>query len=238
MNKLGVKEERISETRSQRCLGKLFFSLLIMLFFSHVASSQVKVSILACPQYNENFGVRAGADFDIPFSKKWSFVPGIYWSLRHRDSNRYRSSTSSDGEKNETSYDYHDSAHFLTIPLRMGVRLAGNPDGNFALKLLFGPYIAYGIDGTSERNLIKNGVEDHTKTGAFDVNGRYRSRWDYGINSGLNLLLRKHFLFGVFVEVGYHKIYNPNGTLDDILGDLFLVNKINMAAGLTFGYQF
>lgn len=238
MNKIGVKKERIRETSNQYHLEKLFFLIFVMLFFCHVASSQVKVDVVVCPQYNEDFGVRVGTELDIPFNSRWSFVPGIYWSLRNRKSNQSHEYGSSDGEINKTTYDFNDRANFLTVPLRMGIRLAGNPNGNFMLKLLFGPYIAYGIDGTSQCNMIENGVEKQTEIGAFDINGRYRSRWDYGINTGINVSLRKHFLLGIFIEVGYRKIYNSNSVAEDILGEIFITDKINMAAGLTLGYQF
>lgn len=238
MNKSGVKEERIKETSNRHRWGKLFFSLLVVLFFCRAASSQAKVSISVCPQYNESFGVRAGTDLSIPFNSRWSFEPGIYWSLRNRNSSRFREYGGSNGETNKITSDFHDSAHFLTIPLRMGVRLTGDPHGDFVLKLLFGPYIAYGIDGTSKCSVIENGVEKQTETGAFDANGRYRSRCDYGINSGLNVLLKKHILLGVFLETGCRKIYNSNSVAEDILGEIFIVNKINMAAGLTVGYRF
>lgn len=238
MNKLGVKKERIRDVSGQYRLGKRFLSLLVILFFCQVASSQVKVGVLACPQSNESLGVRVGTDLNIPFNSRWSFVPGIYWSLRNRNSYKSKEYDRGDGGQSKTTYDFHDRAHFLTIPLRMGVRLAGNPDGNFALKLLFGPYIAYGIDGTSKCSIDKNSVEEQTEIGAFDANGRYRSRWDYGINSGLNMLLKKHFLLGAFVEVGCRKIYNSNSVAEDILGEIFIVNKINLGVGLTLGYQF
>lgn len=236
MNK--SKEEEIGKTSNRHRFEKLFFLLPVMLFFYHVASAQVKVSVLACPQYNENFGVRVGTDLDIPVNSRWSFVPGIYWSLRNRKSDRSQEYTGSNGEINKTISDFHDRAHFLTIPLRIGIRLVDNPDGDFGIKLLFGPYLAYGIDGTSKCDITKNGVKKQTETGAFDANGRYRSRWDYGINSGLHASLKKHFLLGLFVEVGCRKIYNSNSVAEDILGEIFIVNKINMAAGLTLGYQF
>lgn len=232
------KKERIEKTSNQHRLGKLSFPLLVMLFFCHMASAQVKVGVLVCPQYNESFGVRIGTDLNIPVSSQWSFVPGIYWSLRNRNSDQTNKYAGSDGEISKTTFNFHDRAHFLTIPLRMGVRLAGNPDEDFGMQLLFGPYLAYGIDGTSKCSINKNGVKKRTETGAFDANGRYRSRWDYGINSGLNVSLKKHFLLGLFVEVGCHKIYNSNSVAENILGEIFIVNKINMAAGLTLGYQF
>lgn len=233
-----MDKSEIRETSNQYRFGKLLFSLLSMLIFCYTASAQVKVTILACPQYNESLGVRVGTDLDIPFNSRWSFVPGVYWSLRNRDSYKSNEHSGNDGEIIKTTYDFHDRAHFLTIPLRLGIRLAGNPEGNFVMKLLFGPYIAYGIDGTSECRIIRNDIEEHTETGAFDVNGRYRNRWDYGINSGLNVLLRKHFHLGVFIEMGCRKIYNSNSVAEDILGEIFVVNKINMAAGISLGYQF
>lgn len=238
INKSKVREKLIRETAHQYSLKKRLFSLIVMLLIWHAISAQVKVSILACPQFNENLSVRIGTDFDIPINSRWSLVPGAYWSLRNRESYKSKQYNESDGVTTNKTYNFHDKAHFLTVPIRMGVRLAGKPDSDFAMKLLFGPYVAYGIDGTSKSNINKNGIKEQTKTGAFDVGGRYRSRWDYGMNSGLNALLKKHFLLGIFVEVGYRKIYNPNDVIDDIMGEIFIINKINLAAGLSFGYQF
>lgn len=235
MKKLEVQEEH---TSNPHALGKLFFSLLVMFLFCHVASSQVKVGVMVCPQFNQSFGVRVGTDIDIPFSSRWSFVPGAYWSLRNRKSEQSGSFSTSDGEGWEMTSTYRDRAHFLTVPLRMGVRLAGRPDGNFRLKLLFGPYVAYGMGGTSKYDLVKDGVEKHAEAGAFGANGRYRSRWDYGIKTELHMVLRQHFLIGIFEEVGFRKIYKSDSVVDDILGEIFLVNKINVGIGLTLGYQF
>lgn len=226
------------ETTNRYCFGKLLLSLLAILLCCHLASAQVKVSIVASPQFNENFGVRLGADLDIPLNSRWSIVPGAYWSLRNRNSYKSQEYSGSDGIPNIKTYNFKDRAHFLTVPVRMGGYLAGNPNGSFAIKLLFGPYVAYGIDGTSKFKITNNGIEEQYKTGAFDVNGRYHYRWDYGINTGLNVLLKRHFHLGTFLEVGCRKIYNSNGPIEDILGDIFVVNKINMALGLSFGYQF
>ena len=215
----------------------LVCTLVALVFACHAASAQVKVSLSACPQINENISVRIGTDVDIPLNARWSFVPGAYWSLRIRNSDVSKEYTN-DRTTSRSHYDYHDKAHFLTIPVRMGLRLNNPTNENLALKLLFGPYIAYGMGGTSKCDITKDGTKEQTETGSFDKDGRYRTRWDYGINVGLNLVVKKHFQFGIFSETGFRKIYNSNNAVEDLLGEIFIVNKINLAFGLSLGYQF
>lgn len=216
---------------------KLFLVIGAMLLMGPLALAQVKVSVLACPQFNEAFGVRIGSNFDIPLNSRWSLVPGAYWSFRNRSSYEYHE-YSTNNEVSKKDYHFYDKAHFLTLPIRMGVRLAGKSEGKFSMKLLFGPYLAYGIKGSSECKIVENGIEEQRETGAFDPQGRYRTRWDYGLNSELYVLLQQHLHFGFFTEIGCRKIYNANTVIEDIWGEIYLVNKINVALGLSLGYQF
>jgi hypothetical protein len=186
--------------------------------------AQVKVSAVVCPQANENFGARIGADFDITLHNRWSFAPGVYWSLRSRSAEKSSEKTGSDGTTTLTAYHYDDKADFITVPLRMSLRIVGEPEGNFAMKLLFGPYVAYGIGGRSKCTKTVNGVESLTSSGAFAADGRYYSRWDYGLNMGVNFLVRHHFVVGVFSEMGFHRIYRPISVVDDIFGEVFKVS--------------
>lgn len=212
---------------------KHFILLLLSVFTTVIASAQVKVSIVACPQINESFGVRVGSDFDIPINPRWSFVPGVYWSLRNRE-------TTSSSTKNGSTKDvkYSDKAHFVTLPLRFGLHIPCKKEDTFALKFLFGPYIAYGIGGNSKSTAITDGVITHHKTEAFDSDGRYNSRFDYGLNVGLNSTIKQHFIAGVFCETGLRKIYNTNNAFEAIISEIFITNKINIAFGVTLGYQF
>jgi hypothetical protein len=216
-------------------MKRISMLLLLSVFTIGVAQAQaqVKVSAVACPQFNEDFGVRAGSDFDIPISSRWSFVPGIYWSLRNRQSNN---NSTADGSTKQAKFD--DKAHFITLPLRFGLRFSCKNENKFALKFLFGPYIAYGIDGTSKSTVNSDGKITSHQTGAFDEDGRYKSRLDYGINLGLNSTINQHYKVGIFCESGLRKIYNANSTLEDIMGELFVTNKINLAFGVVLGYQF
>lgn len=216
---------------------KLFNSittaLLLSFFITIGASAQVKVNIVACPQVNESFSVRAGSDLDIPINSRWSFVPGIYWSLRNRQST---SRASFNDVVKVTKYS--DKANFATLPLRFGLYFPCNNEEKLNIKILFGPYIAYGISGTSKTTVNKDGKITKVQVGAFDSNGRYKNRLDYGLNCGFNIQIKKHYIVGAFSEFGLRKIYNADSLLEDIVGEILIVNKINIALGLSLGYQF
>lgn len=207
--------------------------ILVSVFSTCIASAQVKVSVVACPQLNECFGARVGSDLDIPINHRWSFDPGVYWSLRNRE--KQSNSTKNNSTKSE---EYRDKAHFITLPLRFGFQFHCKKEENFALKLLFGPYVAYGIGGNSKYTIVQDGITTHHKTGAFDSDGRYNSRFDYGLNVCLNSTIKQHFKAGIFCEYGLPKIYRTDNALENILGEIFLVNRINVAFGVTLGYQF
>lgn len=214
-------------------MKKLSILFFLSVFVTVVVQAQVKVSIDVCPQMNESLGIRTGFDFDVPLSSRWSFVPGIYWSLRNK-----QNTENSTINKTTTQIKYSDKAHFITLPLRFGLRIPCKDEETFAMKLLFGPYIAYGIGGTSKSTVNSDGVITHYQTGAFDSDGRYKSRLDYGINIGLNSIINQHYKIGIFCESGLRKIYNTDNAFEDIIGDIFLTNKINIALGIALGYQF
>lgn len=214
-------------------MKKLSILLFLSVFAAVMVQAQVKIGINVCPQINEDFGVRAGSDFDIQLGSRWSFVPGVYWSLRNRQSTQ----NSTVNEKTESTK-YSDIAHFITLPLRFGLQIPCKDEDSFALKLLFGPYIAYGIGGTSKSTVNSDGTVTNYQTGAFDSDGRYKSHLDYGINVGLNSTINQHYTIGIFCESGLRKIYNTNNVLEDIVGEIFLTNKINIALGLSIGYRF
>ena len=218
--------------RMNRLVGLVFLAV-----FTTSVAAQVKVGVQVCPQFNESIGLRIGTDVDIPFSHRWSFMPGAYWSLRNRNTHRDKKTEKGNVIKN-TTYDYNDKADFLTIPLRIAFRITGDTQKDYAMKIDFGPYIANGVDGTSKCTKDADGVKSYKQTGAFDADGRYRSRWDYGLNIGLNAVIKQHYQIGGFVETGFRKIYKADTVYDDIMGDLFFVSKINVAMGLSFGYQF
>ncbi len=214
-------------------MKRITITVLLSIFVAVLSKAQVKISINVCPQINESFGARVGTDFDIRLNSRWSFVPGIYWSLRNRQTTN-KSTTNGI----TTNTEYSDVAHFITSPLHLGFRIPCKDENSFALKLLFGPYIAYGIGGTSKYTENIDGKVAHYQYGAFDPDGRYKSHFDYGINVGINSLIKQQYKVGLFYEMGLRKIYNTNNVFEDVMGDLFLVNKINFALGLTLGYQF
>lgn len=214
-------------------MKKRVFLLITALFIGSLVSAQVKTSINICPQFNENFGFRIGSDLDIPLNYNWSFVPGAYWSLRNRIETRNTTTNNV-----ETNIKYKDEAHFITMPLRFGLQIHCKDDDRFTVKLLFGPYLAYGLSGNSKSITQENGIKKTSEVGAFEKDGRYNHRFDYGLNLGLNALINQSLQLGFFGEVGFRNIYNQNGWIEDLITHLFLITNKNFALGLTLGYQF
>lgn len=193
--------------------------------------NNVKMSVNVGVQWSSDMGAVAGADALIPFGQsRWGFEPGLYWS--------YRNATSEKSENNNKE-EYSDKVHYLSVPLRFAVRVAGRADGPFNMSLLFGPYVAYGLGGTSHCTVTKDGNVTKTEAGAFSDKGRLRSRLDYGLNIGLNAVIKQHVKVGLFSEIGLKDIYRPNSIVEDLIGDMLGgVTKINLGAGVTVGYRF
>lgn len=217
-------------------MKKQLFSLALAALMAASASAQdnkVKFSINAGPQLSPATGATAGVDALIPFGQsRWGFEPGVYWSYRHYTSNK---------TKNGDKESYDDKLHYINVPLRFAARVAGQADGPFNLSIVFGPYFAYGLDGTSRSTVIKDGTtirEINSKADAFSDDGRMESRFDYGLNFGLNAVVKQHLKLAFFTEIGLKDIYRQNGFAEDLIGDIFGITKINIGAGITVGYQF
>lgn len=215
---------------SKRLLLLSFIFLSAIVYVS--AQTKSNLNIVVSPQLNENFSVRAGVDVDIQFNKRWSFVPGAHWSLRSRNENGTSTVNSV-----TTTVDYKDRSHFITVPLRCGIRINSVSNQNFALKLLFGPYLAYGIDGTSKSTEDRAGVITTKKVNAFGKEGHLCSRLDYGLNVGINGVIKQHYIIGAFGETGFRRMYEQNNLFDTFLQELFKI-KNNWAFGVTLGYRF
>lgn len=215
-------------------MKKIIFSLALAACMATGASAQenkVKLSVNVGPQWNDKTGFMAGVDALIPFGQsRWGFEPGIYYSFRN---------ASTDHSENNIQEECNDKLHYINVPLRLAVRVAGQSDGPFNMSLLFGPYFAYGIDGKSHYTLSQDGKTTKSEADAFGDEGRLRSRLDYGLNLGLNAVIKQHFKVGVFTEIGCKDIYKPNTMAEDLVGDLFGgITKINLGGGITVGYQF
>lgn len=210
-------------------------SLFLCLFicFSAIIEAQTKISVNVCPQFNENFSLRGGADIDIPINKKLSFTPGIYWSERKRKNTKFRQT-----DERSVHTTQRISGHFINIPLRIGLRIPCKKENQFALKVLFGTYLAYGIKGDINTTIDVNDKPSEKLNGeAFGSEGIFSSRFDYGLNCALNATIKSHYKLGVFTECGLRKMYKADGLAEQIIDALLPVNN-NYAVGLTIGYQF
>ena len=124
------------------------------------------------------------------------------------------------------------------------MRVAGYQNGPFNLSVFYGPYLAYGLNGTSHYTLTKDGEVTKSEANAFSDKGRLRSRFDFGLNLGLKAVIKQHLKVGVFTQLGCRHIYKPISDLAEFFGDLlgrmtmFNMTKNNIGVGITVGYQF
>lgn len=216
-------------------MKKHLFTLALSALMAVGASAQenntTKISVNVGLQWNSGLGKKAGIDALIPFGQsRWGFEPGIYWSMRN---------ATPEETKNDVKYEYSDKVHYIDVPLRFAVHVAGREDGPFSMSFLFGPYFSYGLSGKSHCTITKDGTPTKSEADAFGDKGRLRSRLDYGLNMGVSAVVMQNVKVGVFAEVGLRNIYRPNSWAEDILGDIFGgITKRNYGLGFTVGYQF
>lgn len=204
----------------------------LMALASIVASAQVKVSAIVSPEANSYLGFRAGADFDIPISERLSIVPGAHWQMRHRQIEKAEHFP--DGRITESDID--TKAHFLTVPVRLGLKVYESE--NLSFQFLEGLYAAYGIGGTTSTTITELGRQTETSSPAFGKGQRYRSRFDYGLNIGAKATINKHYVVGLNSEFGFKRIYDVQGGLVGAIASIIPGVSTNLSLGLSVGYQF
>lgn len=214
-------------------MRKFFLSLVMVAFMGTgvwAKENKATIGINASPQWSADLGLKAGVDVFIPFGQsRWGFEPALNWSFRN---------ATSEHTANKNQEEYKDKVHYLDMPLRFAVRVAGREESSFNMSILFGPYLAYGLGGTSHYTITKDGQVTQGEAGAFSSEGRLESRFDYGLNFGLGAVIQKHLKVGLFAEIGLKEIYRQNSIAEVVIGDLFGVTKINMGAGVSIGYRF
>ena len=210
---------------------KKFCLIAVLMMASLAAKAQTHINIIAAPQLDASIGVRAGADFDFSLGKsKFSFVPGLYWSMRNCN---YSASLSTAGV-NYQICDANDKSHWITIPLRFAYNIKKGSE-KLQTQILFGPYVAFGLGGTTKVTDQLTGIETRN-TGSFDKDGFYDRRFDLGLNAGANFIIHKHFVVGIFGELGFLPLGNDvSGTISGIFASTM---SIHLGAGLNLGYRF
>lgn len=216
-------------------MKKLSIALLLIIATLNV-NSQTKFSIEAGPQYSPDLSWRIGINSEIPISSRLSFIPGLYWSNRHRvtkENSSYQNEGGTYNKSNEASF----HANYITLPVRLGIRISRLNSIN-KLQILVGPYIAFATNGKGTVKDIVNGIETNTKYDSFGNKGMYKSRWDYGLDSEIQYTYKNRFKIGAYVESGLKKMYESDDDLGKVMDDLFKINTVNVTAGIVIGYQF
>ena len=211
---------------------KKFCLIAVLMMASLAAKAQTHINIVAAPQFDASIGVRAGADFDFSLGKsKFSLVPGLYWSMRNYNG----SQTIITSGESYPICDVNDKSHWITIPLRFAYNIKKGSE-KLQTQILFGPYVAFGLGGTTKVTDLLTG-EKTRNTGSFDKDGFYDRRFDLGLNAGANFIIHKHFVVGIFGELGFLPLGNDvTGTISGIFASTIL--SIHLGAGLNLGYRF
>lgn len=210
---------------------------LLMVMATTAMNSQTKFSVEAGPQISPDFSWRIGGNADIPISSRLSVVPGLYLSNRHRvtkEDYRYEK----DGTLYTNSKESSFHANYITLPLRLGIRIGRLNAVNSKWQILGGPYIAYGTNGKGTITETVNGIRNKTKYDSFENNGMFKSRWDYGFDSEIQYTYKNKIKLGAFVESGFKELYQSDNDLGKVIDEVFKVNTMNITAGIIVGYQF
>lgn len=154
------------------------------------------------------FGIRAGANFaslglksgtDGKCSMLTSFHAGVNLDIRLVDHLHLNTALlfSQKGYKYENNYDKErqetTKAQFVMLPVQLSLRIG-------ILQINAGPYVEYGFGGDIEYG--RNSMKQKT----FD----YYEPFNYGITTGVGLLIGNHFYLGSNYEMGLSGYANRN----------------------------
>jgi len=204
--------------------------ILTMAILSPVsAQERMTYGIEVAPQLSPGISYRAGANLSIPLRGKLSIDPGLFLIMYNRTS-----SGESKQNGNSTKHERAIHGQFLQIPLRLGINNA-TIHGNL-FQILVGPYFAYGIGGNTKLTEINNGTKSIRNVASFSES--YSSRFDWGFEAEFQYYIRKHYQIGLYLQTGCKKIYTPENVAEAIFSEIFIVGKINLALGVSFGYRF
>lgn len=207
---------------------KKIYLIAIFAMAALAASAQTHVSVIAAPQFDGKIAARFGIDADISFGEtsKFSFVPGFYYSMRNNDfSMQWKTA-----EYKETICSGSDLSHWISVPLRFAFTIKKGSE-NLQTQILLGPYFALGLGGTTTYK-----EPSHKTIGSFEKGGFYDRRFDVGLNAGVNFIIKKHFVVGVFGELGFIPLgANMSETFAEILANAY---SLHGAGGINIGYRF
>ena len=196
------------------------------------ASAQTHVSVIAAPQFDGKIAARFGIDADISCGEnsKFSFVPGLYYSMRNNSSEQ----TWDIGQGPNKLALVSDLSHWISVPLRLAFNIKKGSE-KLQTQILFGPYFAIGVGGTTSVKESSTGTKVYS-VGSFDKTGFYSRRFDVGLNLGVNFIIKKHFVVGAFGEIGFLPLGRDlTESVPGILGHAF---SIHGAGGINLGYRF
>lgn len=121
----------------------------------------MNITTLTTSESSAQFGFLAGVTLDIPISERFSFYPGITYSLNRIESSKHQ----------KPAYSVHLS--YLEVPTLISYKLGEAPT-QFAIDL--GPYFRYGLRGKSADSNHIGKYETFDEFKRFDVGGQIGAR--------------------------------------------------------------
>lgn len=186
--------------------------------------------------YDTKLAYKVGVGMDYAFSRMWSLQPTLNFV-----------SKGSKGEVESLAKFTMDEL-YLELPVLLTAHLHVDDRTNFTFAA--GPYIAYGIAGTTTAD-FGSGVSLPTESGSIYVSGEQKIntfgslddgymggiRFDAGIAFAVGIEYR-HFIFGADAQIGLT-------TVNDVVGDLVnagsyseRISPKNVSVFFSVGYKF
>lgn len=158
-------------------------------------------------------GFMIGAVVDIPISGKFALSPGFFYDRRNSDyaSSYIHNEMTEDGVISLPVYaEGSTSTNWFHIPMLVSFKFF--PVRAFGINLDFGPYISFGLSGSSKIKCViyqdnETNIEiPHTKHSCFKGDDSLYFNTDWGFKAGGGLVLFRHIYIGAHYMFGLRNL--------------------------------
>ncbi len=180
------------------------------------------IQVKSAESMGQKLSYHLGLTMDVPLSRKVYFMSGIEYT---RKGAKAKSNVTDSGSGSL-------NAHYLQIPLHLGMKLPMKGDTKFVIHA--GPYVACATSAQIEvKNEAVKAEIDMLELGAF-------KRFDAGIGGGIGMEFGD-ISVGLGVDVGLTEVDKSNVTVPDDTTTPIQITKVgmkNINGFLTFGVRF
>ena len=178
-------------------------------------------------------GYTLGVGMDYAFSDMWSLQSGLnFTSKGAKDSY----------EEEGVKVNYKECSHYLDIPILAVAKL--NLSDNIKFVVNAGSYFSFGLGGKATYNVEYNGENlNLEELGLGDsklfskeegVGEALMKRFDMGLQYGVGLEIKEHYLVNITGQNAFTQVYNGNW----VDGKNKKIHPKNMAFMISVGYRF